>query len=126
MRVTIQIAPGELLDKLTILSIKAERITDPGKLASVRREAEMLQAARESTLPPLPGLDGLVEELRAVNAKLWDIEDDIRRHEQRRDFGPDFVGLARAVYQTNDLRAEIKHRINDLLGTDIAEEKSYA
>jgi Flp pilus assembly protein TadD len=124
--VAVEIAPGELIDKLTILEIKAERLTDPARLRNVRTELEALRAARERAVPLSPQLAALSAELRAVNEALWQIEDDIRLCERRQDFGPRFVELARSVYRTNDRRAELKRRINELLGSNLVEEKSYA
>lgn len=125
MRIKVEIAPGELLDKLSILEIKAERISDPDKLRHVRAERETLAASRNGAIPASPEIDALFAELRAVNSALWEIEDNIRVLERNGDFGTEFVSLARSVYRTNDRRAEIKRDINRILGSDIAEEKSY-
>ncbi|MEX2454809.1 MAG: DUF6165 family protein [Rhodospirillaceae bacterium] len=125
MRIKVEIAPGELLDKLSILEIKAERISDPDKLRHIRAERETLAASRSGAIAASPEIDALFAELRAVNSALWDIEDDIRVLERNGDFGTEFVRLARSVYRTNDRRAEIKRDINRILGSDIAEEKSY-
>lgn len=117
------ISPGELIDKLTILSLKSERIADPAKRANIARETKVLSAVAQALdHPELPGLQA---ELWAVNAALWDIEDALRTHEQRGDFGAGFVALARQVYQRNDERAAIKRRINGVFGSDLIEEKSY-
>ena len=117
---------GELIDKITILEIKSARIADAVKRANVTRELAALTSVRDAALPKLPaGLMEIVGELKAVNEKLWAIEDDIRECEQRRDFSAAFVELARSVYVTNDRRAALKRRINDLLGSDLIEEKSY-
>lgn len=124
--ITIRISPGEVLDRLTILEIKSERMTDPAKLANVRHELDELAAAVARTVPQTPEIKALHDELKDINAKLWDIEDDIRDCERARDFGEKFVALARAVYHTNDSRAAVKRKINDALGADIIEEKSYA
>jgi hypothetical protein len=118
-------APGELVDKLTILRLKSERIADPGKLANVRHEMAVLQATADAHLPPSDRLTTLWEELYQINARLWQIEDDIRDCERAGDFGPVFVALARAVYVTNDERAAVKKAINLHLGSAIVEEKSY-
>lgn len=124
--IRVPIAAGELFDKITILELKSERIADSGKLANVRRELAALQAVRGSAVVETPELAALVAELKGINEALWDIEDRIRACENAGDFGPDFVALARSVYRTNDERARIKHRINELLGSDLREEKSYA
>lgn len=124
-QIRVPISPGELLDKLTILRLKTERIEDATKLANVRQEFEALRQVADTALDLTPDLSALWADLYEVNAALWQIEDDIRRCEARRDFGADFVALARAVYVTNDRRAAIKRQINDLLGAAITEEKSY-
>jgi tetratricopeptide (TPR) repeat protein len=116
-----EVSAGELLDKLTILQIKAERITDPAKLRNVHTELEALEAVR-ATLAPSPEL---TEELKAVNEQLWDVEDEIRLCEQQRNFGPRFIELARSVYRINDRRAALKRALNEQLGSRLIEEKSY-
>lgn len=123
--IRVAISPGELLDKITILEIKIERIADALKLAHVTRELAELRAAREAWVPALDALQVLTTELRALNQTLWDVEDAIRAEEAAERFGPRFIALARAVYRTNDRRAEIKRRINELLGSTISEQKSY-
>lgn len=123
--VMIEIGAGELIDKITILKIKLERMTDPVKLRNVAHELEVLSAARHSSLVPMGALDPLEAALRAVNESLWVIEDDIRACEAQRDFGPRFIELARSVYLQNDKRAELKKKINMLCGSQIVEEKSY-
>ena len=126
LSVTVEISPGELIDKITILEIKSERIAEPGKLANIAAELAQLSAVRDGNLPPSDALDRLTAELKAVNESLWQIEDDIRDCERAGDFGARFVELARAVYRTNDKRMTVKRGINDLLGSAIVEEKSYA
>ena len=113
---------GELIDKITILEIKAARIADAAKLANIRRELQALIAVRDAqgTAPA-----ALVAELSQVNEQLWDIEDRIRECEQRGDFGAAFIELARSVYKTNDRRAALKRKINDAMGSELVEEKSY-
>ena len=123
--ILVPTSPGELIDKLTILRLKAEQITDPAKLANVEHEQHVLRDIADKALPESAELTGLWNDLYRVNADLWVIEDDIRAFEARGDFGPGFVALARAVYVTNDERAAIKKRINLLLGSAIVEEKSY-
>lgn len=124
--ITIEVAPGELLDKLTILAIKLERIDDPAKRANVKAEFDVLEEAKRRAVPASADLERLVAELRAVNEALWEIEDKIRDCERDKDFGPQFVELARAVYHTNDRRAAIKKAINLQLGSHLVEEKSYS
>ena len=124
--VTVDIAPGELVDKITILEIKLERITDESKLQNVRTEWTVLTVARDINLPRSSELDDLTAKLKEVNEKLWLIEDHIRDCERQKDFSDEFIRLARAVYFNNDDRARLKRSINDLLGSTLIEEKSYA
>lgn len=123
---TIELAPGEVLDRMTILEIKLTHITDEAKLRNVRHEHALLQKVERSALPASDKLAALRAELKAVNQAIWDIEDRIRDLERARDFGPVFVETARSVYKTNDRRAAVKRQINDYLGSAIVEEKSYA
>jgi hypothetical protein len=122
----IEVPAGELIDKITILEIKGERIADPDKLRHVRAELAALAAVRDGALPPSPELAALAAQLKAVNEALWQVEDDLRACERRQDFGPRFVELARSVYRHNDRRAALKRAVNDLLGSRLVEEKSYA
>ena len=124
--ILIEIAPGELLDKMSILEIKLARMTDPAKLANVGAEFALLKAVREENVSPSTKLDALYRELRSVNEALWDIEDEIRDEERARRFEARFIELARSVYVVNDKRALIKRQINTLLNSNIFEEKSYA
>ena len=124
--VTEAIAPGELLDKITILELKAERIGDQEKLRNVRAELAVLAEARDRSIFDLEGLRELTCELKGINESLWAIEDEIRACEQPGDFGPRFIELARSVYRQNDRRAAVKRRINERLGSRLLEEKSYA
>lgn len=124
--ISVEIAPGELIDKITILEIKLERMDDAEKLRNVRIEWETLTAARDAAAASSGELDALTRDLKEVNEKLWVIEDDIRDCERNGDFGETFVKLARAVYVTNDKRAQLKKDINLMLGSRILEEKSYA
>lgn len=123
--VSIEISPGELIDKITILIIKSERVEGAAKLANVRVELALLDSARASQITLSPELVALEKELKSINETLWVIEDDIRDCERAKDFGNRFVELARAVYRTNDERSRIKREINELLGSVIVEEKSY-
>lgn len=120
----VPVSWGELLDKITILEIKAARITAPGPLANVRRELTLL---RDVAAPALtaPGIGPLMDQLRAVNRALWEVEDDIRRKEATGAFDDGFIALARAVYRTNDERSAIKRRINLSLGSALVEEKLH-
>ena len=124
--IQIQVSAGELLDKITILEIKNERISDPEKLTNVRKELASLEAENPFDLNNWTELSALLEELRMVNRNLWDIEDQIRSCENISDFGDTFVQLARSVYLQNDARADIKKRINILTKSNLIEEKSYA
>ncbi len=120
------ISPGELLDKLTILTIKLENITDATKRANVQVEHGLLSKVADESIPKSDEITALNASLLAVNKELWDIEDDIRDCERAGDFGDEFIRLARAVYVTNDKRADLKKQINLALGSEIVEEKSYA
>ena len=125
MPLLVPISVGELLDKISILEIKAEAITDPAKQANVLRELDALDAVREREVALLPELEALYAELQAVNRRLWRIEDDLRAIERTGQFDSQFVALARSVYRDNDERAALKRRINKLTGSEIIEEKSY-
>lgn len=121
----IEVGAGELLDKLTILRIKLDHVADPAKLVNIRHEEKTLADTRRDHLPDSPTLLKLEDELRAVNERLWQIEERIRACEREQDFGERFIELARSVYQQNDLRAEIKKKINLFCGSTVIEEKSY-
>lgn len=125
MTILAPISAGELIDKITILRVKAERIGDPAKEANVRKELALLEGIAAEALTPSPELDRLTRELTAINAALWDIEDGKRACERAKAFGEAFVALARRVYMDNDKRAAVKREINELAGSDIVEEKSY-
>lgn len=121
----VPVSWGELLDKITILEIKAERITAPDALNNVRRELSLLRDVAGPRLSQRD-MEPLVERLRAVNASLWQVEDDIRRKEAEGTFDDAFIALARAVYRTNDERSAIKRQINVMLGSALVEEKLHA
>jgi predicted nucleic acid-binding Zn-ribbon protein len=125
-KLLVPVSWGELIDKITILEIKAERIKKRSALANVRRELDALNAVVGANAPRRAGLAKLKSSLRKINLALWEIEDEIRLKEGAATFDAGFVKLARAVYQTNDRRAEIKREINDLLGSEVVEEKHYA
>lgn len=120
----VPMSPGELLDKITILEIKAARIAEPAKLENVRYELGVLEQLWKTTLPGDQVLAVRLE-LKRVNESLWDIEDDIRDKERAKRFDEEFIRLARAVYITNDKRAALKKQVNLALGSMIVEEKSY-
>ena len=126
MKIPVDIAPGELIDKLTILEIKLEKIKDERKLANIRSEYADLMRVFRSSIVETSRLTTLTAELKRINAALWEIEDDIRDQERAGTFGQAFVDLARSVYRTNDLRAATKREINELLNSAIIEEKSYS
>jgi len=123
----VPVSYGEVADKISILRIKVARVTDPEKLRHVAAELGVLEAAYSEVLR---GRDKLIIELSVrldeVNLQLWDIEDAIRECERNKNFGADFIALARAVYFTNDERARLKREINVVLGSPLVEEKSYA
>ena len=125
MSISIDVSCGELIDKITILEIKAARVADPAKLKNIRHELQLLTLARESQVRPSVTVDELTRQLRTVNEILWDVEDRIRDKERHLIFDAEFIKLARSVYQTNDRRAELKRELNDLLGSGIIEEKTY-
>ncbi|RKZ12979.1 hypothetical protein DRQ53_09335 [bacterium] len=125
MLVRVPVSVGELLDKISILRIKTERIDDAAKVANVQRELDALSQEMSSTELDQELAQGFLAELEAVNSDLWVIEDDIRACEARSDFGEEFIRLARAVYRTNDIRATIKRRANEATGSELTEEKSY-
>jgi len=122
---SVPISPGELLDKISILEIKIDRIADRTKQENVRRELALLAEVR-SSLNQSVELASLSADLKSVNERLWDIEDAIRECERRQEFGPEFIELARSVYRQNDRRAALKRQINELLGSRLIEEKAYA
>jgi hypothetical protein len=116
---------GELLDKITILQIKSERITDAAARSNVARELTQLKAIAGNTLTGDPSVDAAIRDLKSVNETLWEIEDRIRIKEREQSFDDAFIALARNVYKANDRRAAIKRRINLHLGSQLIEEKQY-
>lgn len=123
---TVPVAVGEVLDKITILEIKNERIADTAKRANVRHELHLLAQLARCHVAACDEHDRLMADLKTVNTTLWDVEDEIRECEARQEFGARFIELARAVYKTNDRRAALKRKLNELHGSAIVEEKSYA
>ena len=123
--IKVPVSPGEVLDKITILEIKSERISDPEKVANVRVELALLQATWKEFIRDDEIIRGLHTQLKEVNEALWEIEDDIRDKERAKEFDERFIELARAVYVTNDRRSRIKKELNLHLGSEIVEEKSY-
>ena len=123
--IKVPISPGELLDKITILRIKSQRMSDPAKLTNVRLELSALEQTWGASAYAKIDVEADVRALLAVNERLWVIEDEIRDKERAQAFDAEFIRLARAVYFENDERAAIKRRINTALGSSILEEKSY-
>ncbi len=126
MSIQIDISVGELLDKITILQIKSERISDVAKLENINKELSLLQSQWSSSSYKNSDLDKNITALKIVNEKLWDIEDNIRTKESEQCFDKEFVELARSVYFVNDERAEIKRKLNVQAGSALVEEKSYS
>jgi TPR repeat/Family of unknown function (DUF6165)/Tetratricopeptide repeat len=124
--ISIHVAAGELIDKITILEIKADRIDDADKLRHVWQELEMLRKVRDGVLEASPQLTELTSQLKSINLALWQIEDAIRLCERNKEFGSQFIELARSVYHQNDQRFQVKRQINELVGSSFVEEKSYA
>ena len=123
--VSTPMSVGELLDKLTILEIKSEKIKDAGKLKNINYELKLLRKTWLETGLSHAKTEALKDDLKTVNLKLWKIEDDIRIKEKNRQFDDEFIQLARSVYYQNDDRAQVKKAINILTGSDLVEEKSY-
>ena len=122
---TIEVSWGELIDRITILEIKEQRLTSPDAVANVRKELAALMRVF-GTLAPVPaGLEALKRELKALNEALWDIENRTRAKEAAKAFDQEFIELTRSVYLNNDKRAGIKRRINELLKSGLVEEKQY-
>ena len=121
----VPVSPGEVLDKITILEIKSERMTDPDKVANVRVELKLLRETWAANINDDEVIRDLHAQLKEINEALWEIEDDIRDKERAKEFDERFIELARAVYFTNDRRSEVKKKLNLHLGSQIIEEKSY-
>lgn len=123
--ISVPVSFGELLDKVSILQIKSERMSDPAKLANVRRELDALNDTWSQSAQARIDIADLLAALKGVNERLWVIEDDIRIKESKQEFDAEFIALARSVYFENDERARIKRDINVKLGSALVEEKSY-
>ena len=121
----VPVSPGEVLDKITILEIKSERMSDPEKVANVRVELALLQQTWSQAVAEDDVIRELHAQLKEINEGLWEIEDDIRDKERVKEFDARFIELARSVYFTNDRRSEVKKKLNLHLGSQIIEEKSY-
>jgi len=121
----VPVSPGEVLDKITILEIKSERMTEPEKVANVRAELALLRETWSQAVTEDDVIRDLHGQLKQINEALWEIEDDIRDKERVKEFDQRFIDLARSVYFTNDRRSEVKKKLNLHLGSQIIEEKSY-
>ena len=124
-KILSEISEGELLDKISILEIKLEKIQDKESQEEINKEYKILKEAQNLNIKITENVKYLLNELKKINQNLWDIEDKLRICEKNKDFGKDFIELARAVYLNNDKRAKIKSDINKLLGSNIREVKSY-
>ena len=125
MQLQVPVSVGEVLDKITILQIKLAHISDANKRVNIQNELDALLPLVAGDVFTTVEMQGLMAELKSVNEALWDIEDDIREKEAAKSFDAEFIELARAVYVTNDKRAEIKKQINLATGSALIEEKSY-
>ena len=125
-KILTEISAGELLDKISILEIKLDKITDKENLQEINKEYKSLNDTKKSHLKITPDIQNLIDQLKNVNIKLWSIEDEKRICEKNKDFSKKFIELSRNVYINNDKRAKIKSEINKLLGSNIKEVKKYA
>ena len=123
--IKVPVSPGEVLDKITILEIKSERMSDPDKVHNVKAELALLQDTWNENIRDTREIQSLHAQLKEINETLWEIEDDIRDKERAKEFDDRFIELARAVYVTNDKRSRVKKELNLHLGSEIIEEKSY-
>ena len=124
-KIYAEISAGELVDKITILKIKKEKITNKEKLIEIKKELDSLTNTFDKSIKKNINLEVLTKELKNINLKLWNIEDKKRELEKKQEFGKEFIELARNVYKSNDERAKIKLKINEALGSNIKEVKSY-
>ena len=125
MKIETPISVGELLDKISILEIKSEKVKDNNKLVNINLELTILRSVADQSLGDYENLEKRISELKLINSELWDIEDKIRIEEKNKNFDDDFIFLARSVYITNDKRFDVKNKINNEFGSIIKEEKSY-
>ena len=126
IEINVEVSCGELIDKLTILSIKNEKITNKEKLKNIQHEFKVLNEISKNLKSLNPNeFDNFYKKLRKINLSLWDIEDEIRKFEKESNFGIEFIELARSVYITNDERFRIKNKINSFFSSGIVEEKDY-
>ena len=125
MSVEIAVSFGELFDKISILEIKRSNVVNPDQRMNIENELEVLNRARATAIPNHLDVNDLMTGLSDVNARLWDVEDELRDCERRNEFGATFVELARSVYRLNDRRADLKRELNQRLGSELTEEKLY-
>ena len=125
-KISSEISAGELLDKMSILEIKMDKIKDTNGLNEINKEYSILKLAKDTHIEFSDEIKKLYAEIKKINLKLWNIEDQIRICEKKKDFGENFINLARSVYLNNDKRSKIKSEINKLLGSNIKEIKQYA
>ena len=124
-QILAEISAGELLDKITILEIKKEKINDIQKLKDIEKELSSLTTTSEDQIPDKSKIEGLIQSLKKINLKLWDIEENKRKAEKNKKFDEAFIKLSRDGYKSNDERAKIKLKINEILGSNIKEVKSH-
>jgi len=120
-----EISPGELLDKISILEIKLEKVSDKKSKGEIEKEYKILKEIQNSSIDLTNKIQELFKSVKNINMKLWDIEDKLRIYEKNKDFGKEFIELARGVYFNNDKRAKIKSEINEILRSNIREIKQY-
>ena len=125
-KILSEISPGELLDKISILEIKIDKIKDSSNIAEITKEYKILKEVKDSQIESTEKLEKLYIEIKKINLNLWNIEDEIRICEKRKDFSQKFIDIARSVYFNNDKRSKIKAEINKILGSNIKEIKHYA
>ena len=125
-KILSEISPGELLDKISILEIKIEKIKDKNNQEEVKKEYKILKKIQNSSIKTEDEIKDLFKSIKEINLKLWDIEDKLRICEKNKDFGKNFIELAREVYFNNDKRSKIKSKMNKILGSNIREVKEYA
>ena len=124
-KILAEISAGELIDKITILEIKREKISDQMKLIDINKELNSLKNTFEKEISDKSKIENLIEELKKINLELWDIEEGKRKAEKNNSFDENFIQLSRNVYKGNDKRAKIKLKINEVLGSNIKEVKSH-
>ena len=124
-KILSEISPGELLDKISILEIKLEKVRDKNSQKEIKKEYKILKEIQNSSIELTDEIKNLFNKVKNINIELWNIEDKLRIYEKEKDFGKNFIELARGVYFNNDKRAKIKSEINEILGSNISEVKQY-